>query len=59
MKDIVSVTVFVLNVDHFSEIHEVRRQYFPSEPPASTMVEVSRLVDERMLIEINAIAALP
>jgi 2-iminobutanoate/2-iminopropanoate deaminase len=59
LKDIVSVTVFVLDVKHFTEIHEVRRQYFPSEPPASTMVEVSRLVDDRMLIEINAIAALP
>jgi len=52
-------TVFALNVEHFSEFHEVRREYFPSEPPASTMVEVSRLVNERMLIEFNAIAALP
>lgn len=59
LKDIVSVTVFVRDIKQFDAIHEVRRQYFPSEPPASTMVEVTRLVDERMLIEINAIAALP
>jgi enamine deaminase RidA (YjgF/YER057c/UK114 family) len=36
----------------------VRRLYFASEPPASTMVEVTRLVDADMLIEINAVAAL-
>ena len=60
LEDLVSVTVFVLDVKHFKEIHEVRREYFPgAEPPASTMVEVSRLVHPDLLIEINAIAALP
>jgi enamine deaminase RidA (YjgF/YER057c/UK114 family) len=59
LKDIVSVTVFVRSVKDFSAIHEVRREYFPSEPPASTMVEVTGLVDDRLLIEINAVAALP
>jgi len=59
MKDIVSVTVFVRDVTQFDIIHKVRREYFPSEPPASTMVEVTGLVDDRLLIEINAIAALP
>jgi enamine deaminase RidA (YjgF/YER057c/UK114 family) len=37
----------------------VRREFFPTDPPASTMVEVSRLVDERSLIEISAIAVIP
>ncbi len=59
LKDIVSVTVFVRDITAFSDIHEVRKQYFPVDPPTSTMVEVSRLVDERSLIEINAIAVLP
>ena len=59
LKDIMSVTVFVRDIKQFDAIHQVRRQYFPSEPPASTMVEVTRLVHEDMLIEINAIAALP
>jgi 2-iminobutanoate/2-iminopropanoate deaminase len=59
LKDLVSVTVFVRDIKQFDAIHEVRRQYFPSEPPASTMVEVTRLVDDKMLIEINAVAALP
>lgn len=58
LNDIVSVTVFVRDVKHFDAIHAVRREYFPSEPPASTMVEVG-FVYEDMLIEINAIAVLP
>lgn len=55
LADIVSVTVFVTDIQDFEAIHEVRREFFPVEPPASTMVEISRLVDERSLIEISAI----
>jgi enamine deaminase RidA (YjgF/YER057c/UK114 family) len=58
LADIAQVNVFVLDIDQFDTIHAVRREYFPSEPPASTMVQVQRLVDKRMLIEINAIAVL-
>jgi 2-iminobutanoate/2-iminopropanoate deaminase len=58
MADVARVDVFVLDIGQFDTIHAVRREYFPSEPPASTMVQVQRLVDKRMLIEINAIAVL-
>lgn len=56
--DVVKVTVFVTDMNDFQAIHEVRRKYFGSEPPASTMVEVSRLADKRLKIEIEAIVAL-
>ena len=59
LTDIMSVTVFITNMDHFPIIHEVRREYFPSKPPASTMVEISRFTHPDMLIEINAIGVLP
>ena len=58
LGDLVSVTVFVRDITQFDAIHEVRRQYFAAEPPASTMVQVSEFVHTDMLIEINAIAAL-
>lgn len=58
LKDIVSVTVYACDVEQFAAIHEVRRGYFPEDPPASTMVQISRLVDKRCLIEINAVAEL-
>jgi 2-iminobutanoate/2-iminopropanoate deaminase len=58
LADIVQVVVFTLDIEQFATIHAMRREYFPEMPPASTMVEVSRLVDKRCLIEINAIAVL-
>ncbi|HLG72795.1 MAG TPA: RidA family protein [Chloroflexota bacterium] len=58
LEDVVRVTVYIRNMADFKAIHEVRGQYFTANPPASTMVEVSRLVDEDMLIEIEATAVL-
>ena len=58
LADLVRVDVYTTDVDEFDTIHAVRREYFPDEPPVSTMVEISRLVDKDALIEINAIAVL-
>jgi len=56
MEDIVKVTVFILDMGLYDEIHEVRRRYFSEPYPASSMVEVSALIDPRLLIEIEAVA---
>jgi len=56
MDDICRVDVYVRNMEHFEKIHKVRREYFKSAPPASTMVEVSKFTSPDYLIEINAIA---
>jgi 2-iminobutanoate/2-iminopropanoate deaminase len=53
------VDVYVRNMEHFEAIHEVRREYFKSPLPASTMVEVTKMVSADYLIEINAIAVIP
>jgi enamine deaminase RidA (YjgF/YER057c/UK114 family) len=58
LRDIVRLDVYVRDIAQFKEIHAVRAKYFPTEPPASTMVEVSRFIDPDCLIEINAIASL-
>jgi 2-iminobutanoate/2-iminopropanoate deaminase len=55
--DVTRVTVYVTNLDRdFAAIHEVRAEYFKAPLPASTLVEVSRLVLPEMLVEIEAIA---
>ena len=57
MADVVKVMVFVTNVvEHYTEIHEARAEYWKTDYPASTMVEVRSLVSPDMLIEIEAIA---
>lgn len=55
---IVRVTVYVTDLKYFKEIHEVRAEYFKGDLPASTLVQVSRLVNEDCMIEIDAIAVL-
>lgn len=58
LEDICRVDCYVRNMEDFQAIHEVRRQYFTGQPPASTMVEVSKFVSKDYLIEINAIAVI-
>lgn len=59
MDDVVKVTVFVTDMSHFKEIHEVRREYFKrGNYPASTIVEINRLANEDLMIEIEAIAVI-
>ena len=58
LDDICRVDVYVRNMEHFETIHKVRREYFTGVPPASTMVEISKMTSPEYLIEINAIAVL-
>jgi 2-iminobutanoate/2-iminopropanoate deaminase len=55
MDDICRVDVYVRNMEHFDQIHKVRREYFKAPAPASTMVEVCKMTSPEYLIEINAI----
>lgn len=59
LDDICRVDVYVRNMEHFQAIHKVRREYFKTPAPASTMVEVCKMTSPEYLIEINAIAVLP
>jgi len=58
LRDIVKVTVFIRDMGQYDEIHEVRRRYFEEPYPASSMVEVSALIDPRLLVEIEAVAVI-
>ena len=59
LKDICRVDVYVRNIEDFEIIHKVRREYFEAPLPASTLVEVSKMVKPEYLIEISAIAVIP
>jgi enamine deaminase RidA (YjgF/YER057c/UK114 family) len=56
LDDICRVDVYVRNMENLAPIHKVRREYFPSPPPASTLVEVSKFTHPDYLIEMSAIA---
>jgi 2-iminobutanoate/2-iminopropanoate deaminase len=59
MADICRVDVYVKDMSGFDLIHKVRREYFPSPPPASTMVAISGFTHPDYLIEMAAIAVIP
>ena len=57
--DICKVTVFLRNMEDREKVNAVRKEYFGQSRPASTLVQISRLSSEELLIEIEAIAVLP
>jgi 2-iminobutanoate/2-iminopropanoate deaminase len=57
--DVCKVTVFLKNVADREKVNAVRKEYFGAHRPASTLVEISRLVRDDLLIEIEATAVLP
>jgi reactive intermediate/imine deaminase len=59
MSDIAKVTVFVTDMSMLDEIHRVRAEYFTPPYPASSLVQVTRLVREEYLVEIEAVAVIP
>jgi 2-iminobutanoate/2-iminopropanoate deaminase len=58
MDEICRVDVYVRNMEHFDQIHKVRREYFKPPAPASTMVEVCKMTSPEYLIEMSAIAVI-
>ncbi|MBF6559311.1 MAG: RidA family protein [Candidatus Binataceae bacterium] len=54
LADVVRTRVFVTDITRFSEVARAHRECFGGHPPCSTIVEVRRLVDPEMLIEIEA-----
>jgi 2-iminobutanoate/2-iminopropanoate deaminase len=56
LDDVVKVTVFITDMGNYDGIHEVRRRFFTEPYPASSMVEVSALIDPRLLVEVEAVA---
>jgi 2-iminobutanoate/2-iminopropanoate deaminase len=57
--DILKVTVYVLDIADRFAINEVRKAFFGESRPASTLIEVRDLAIPGMLVEIEAVAALP
>src|SRR6266545_2939027 len=54
LDDICSVDVYLRNIG--DRVNKVRREFFGSPPPASTLIEVPRLASPEFLIEISAVA---
>jgi reactive intermediate/imine deaminase len=55
--DVVKLNYFVVDVSRIASVRAIRDEYVDTaHPPASTLVEVSRLFREDAMIEIDAVA---
>lgn len=57
--DVVRTDAFLTDMNEQDAIGEVMAPYFDGDFPASTWVEIRRLVDPRLKLEMSAIAVLP
>ena len=58
MKDVVRTRIFVTDASQFDGIAKAHGEIFGEIRPATTIVEVSKLVDAAFMVEIEAVAVL-
>jgi 2-iminobutanoate/2-iminopropanoate deaminase len=57
-EDVVRVNVYLTDINDFSGMNEVYKEFFPDEPPTRTTVGVKELSSPIFIVEIDLIAAL-
>ena len=56
--DVVRTRIYVTDISQWREAAEVHSEYFESIRPATTMVQVAKLIDDAALVEIEADAVI-
>ena len=59
LEHVVRTRIFVTDISRWEEVGRVHGEVFGDVRPASTMVEVSRLIDPALLVEVEADAVVP
>jgi enamine deaminase RidA (YjgF/YER057c/UK114 family) len=54
LQDVVRTRIYVTDIGSFDEVSRAHREAFADVRPATSLVEVSRLVDDAFVVEIEA-----